>query len=185
MRGFLIILMMMLLPIGVSANNLTGEEANSVATQELRDALIGTWHNKYSQTDGSFQEEYLTVSEDGAFRLRFITANKMGYLVDAYAIVGIWGVAEDILFTSNLRYEYVNDVVYPAYLGDAHEFNAYQITEINESTLTYKPLAGDKLAKLEADPCDARKGTKVACVSQERIFDPDESNSGSVSSLAE
>lgn len=188
MRNQLIILLLLFSSFSVSAVDLFDSDSAAMATMKLRQSLIGTWHNKYAQEDGGYKEEYFTVSKDGTFRLRFLTSNSTGGLLESYAITGIWGVAEDILFTTNLKYEYRNSVEYPAYLGDAHEFNAYRILEINDSFQRYHPLGKDKpanLNRLAEDPCKSTQGIKASCGNQDRIFLPSGSNNGSSISLAE
>jgi len=187
-KNLIVLLVMFCVSFSGVAVATAAENAETSPQLQLRKALVGTWHTKFVQSDGGYREEYFTVSENGTFRLRFLTTNRLGRLVDAYAIVGIWGVAQDIFFTSNLRYEYHNDVQYPAYLGDAHEFNAYKIVEITESFQRYQVLGGSaviKLSKVTEDPCTSVRGIKVACGSQDRILVPSGSNSGSAISLAE
>ena len=188
MRTVLVFLALICLPVSVLAADLFESDSKNAQVLELRKALIGTWHTKFMQSDGGYREEYLAIEEDGSFRLRFLSTNRLGRLVDAYAIIGIWGVAENIFFTSNLNYEYRNDVEFAAFLGDADEFNAYKILEINDSYQRYQALGKDGIAKLNkiaADPCKSHRAVPAACGNQDRILDPSESNNGSVISLAE
>lgn len=184
----IIIVMLICVSFGVFGMNQIDIDSGDPATLKLRESLIGTWHIRFDQRDGGYREEYLTVSKNGTFRLLLLSTNRLERLVDAYAIVGIWGVAEDIFFTTNLRYEYQNDVEYPAYLGDAHEFNAYRILEINETFQRYQSLGEDtsvKLDKIVSDPCEKLSGIKIACSNHDRILEPSGSNSGAEISLAE
>lgn len=102
-----------------------------------RELLFGQWYRGETNANGTVVSESSLLSADGSYEFTFMVYDAQGNIAEQSIEMGDWGLVGDIHFTM-AKSEYIDEQHYAADLGDADNYHAYKIIELNSQIFKYQ-----------------------------------------------
>jgi len=110
---------------------------------DMRRFLIGKWGITLDTKDGGKRRELAIMKADGTFKFTFTNLNKNDEIEDEYSLVGMWGLVNNIHFTIALGQIAADGRQYKKDTTDPHNYDAYEVLELNNSIFKYRSLVNN------------------------------------------
>jgi len=119
----------------------SSKQDTPTSKEQTRSLMIGKWFSSRPTKFGGTRKQITERYSDGQYKIRLRVYKKDGQFLGDQAEVGLWGVAGNIyflIFTGWLEGEKVisNDP------SDPYNYDAYEIIELTDEILRYKPMGG-------------------------------------------
>jgi len=109
-----------------------------------RQQLIGTWFRNKVLGDGSVENEFAQIAEDGSYEFSFSIHDSEGLLIQESIELGDWGLVGDIHFTI-AKAECIEEEQYQADFTDPDNYHAYKVVELNHQIFKYQHIVSNEV----------------------------------------